>query len=117
MISFDPGKITQVVNNLISNAIKFSNPGTTINVNSFQTDTEIYISVQDQGQGIPKNELDKLFQPFSKLSVRSTAGERSTGLGLNIAKRIITGHQGRIWVESEVGKGSTFTFSLPLNKI
>lgn len=116
LISFDSGKITQVVNNLITNAVKFSASGTSITVSAFQTATEIYISVQDQGQGIPKNELDMLFKPFSKLSVKSTGGEKSTGLGLNIAKRIIIGHQGRIWVDSELGKGTTFTFSLPIIK-
>ena len=116
IIPFDDQKITQVLNNLISNAIKFSLPETTIIVSAFQTENEVYISVKDQGQGIPKAELDSLFKPFSRTSVRATAGEKSTGLGLNIAKRIIIGHQGRIWVESEVGAGTTFTFCLPINQ-
>jgi len=115
-IHFDPGKITQVLNNLISNAVKFSPVGSTVTVSAFQTDQEVYVSVKDQGQGIPRAELDNLFKPFSQTSVKSTAGEKSTGLGLNIAKRIIIGHQGRIWVESEVGSGTTFTFCLPVNK-
>jgi signal transduction histidine kinase len=73
------------------------------------------VSVRDQGQGIPAEELGKLFQPFGKTSVRSTAGEKGTGLGLAIARRIVEGHQGRIWVDSDVGKGSTFSFSLPVS--
>ena len=72
------------------------------------------VAVQDQGQGIPAADLSKLFKAFSKASVRGTAGEQSTGLGLAIVRRIVDGHGGRIWVDSEVGKGSTFYFTLPL---
>lgn len=114
-ISLDASKIEQVMNNLISNAIKFSHPHTTISIGAFNTGKEIMISVSDQGQGIPKNEIEKVFTPFSKLSVKGTAGEKSTGLGLSIAKRIIIGHQGRIWLESTVGAGTTFYFTLPLS--
>ena len=110
----DTNKIEQVLNNLISNAIKYSYSQTVITVNAFSTEAHVMISVEDQGQGIPKNELEKIFIPFSKISVQGTAGEKSTGLGLSIVKRIVTGHQGRIWVESEVGKGSTFHFTLPI---
>ncbi len=73
----------------------------------------VVVSVRDHGQGIPAEELDKLFKPFGKTTVRSTAGEKSTGLGLAICRKIVEGHGGRIWAESEVGKGSTFSFSLP----
>lgn len=113
IVWFDPVKIEQVLNNLISNAIKYSHNNTTVTVSAFGSGQHVVISVQDQGQGIPKEEIDKLFVPFAKISVRGTAGEKSTGLGLSIVKRIVTGHLGRIWVESEVGKGSTFYFSLP----
>jgi len=113
-IAIDPVKIEQVLNNLVSNAIKYSNPKTTTTVNAFSTGQHILISVKDEGLGIPENELQKVFAPFSKISPRGTAGERSTGLGLSIVKRIVTGHMGRIWVESEVGKGSVFSFTLPL---
>jgi signal transduction histidine kinase len=113
-IFIDPVKIEQVVNNLISNAIKYSLNNTTVTVSAFGSGQHVIISVQDQGQGIPKDEMDKLFIPFAKLSVKGTAGEKSTGLGLSIVKRIVTGHLGRIWVESEVGKGSTFHFTLPV---
>ena len=72
------------------------------------------VCVEDQGQGIPEQEIDKLFQYFGRTSVRSTGGERSTGLGLAIARKIVEGHGGRIWVESELGRGSRFSFTLPL---
>jgi signal transduction histidine kinase len=114
-MSVDPTKITQVLNNLISNAIKFSRPGTCITVRVERQGDEALLSVQDQGQGIPAGEFDKLFQPFSRTSVRSTAGEKDTGLGLAIVRRIVTGHGGRIWVDSEVGAGTTFHVALPLN--
>ena len=113
-IQIDTNKIEQVLNNLISNAIKYSHNQTVVAVNAFSTESHVMISVEDQGQGIPENELEKIFIPFSKISVQGTAGEKSTGLGLCIVKRIVTGHQGRIWVESEVGKGSTFHFTLPI---
>jgi signal transduction histidine kinase len=76
-------------------------------------DQDVVISVQDQGQGIPAQEVDNLFADFGKTSVRPTAGEKSTGLGLAIVKRIVELHGGRIWVESKVGVGSVFTFTLP----
>jgi signal transduction histidine kinase/CheY-like chemotaxis protein len=111
----DPARIHQVLNNLISNAVKYSQPQTTVYVNlSKPSEQEIIISVQDKGQGIPQHEIGKLFQPFSKASVRSTAGEESTGLGLVICKKIVEAHGGRVWLESEVGKGSTFYVSLPV---
>lgn len=110
----DPAKIEQVLNNLISNAGKFSAPNTTIEVRVDKSDTEVVISVRDEGQGIPADEINRLFIPFENLSVKSTAGEQSTGLGLAIVKRVVEGHKGRIWVQSEVGVGSTFSFSLPL---
>ena len=71
------------------------------------------ISIRDQGPGISEAEQVKLFQPFGRTSVRSTAGERSTGLGLAISRKIVEGHGGRIWVESQVGVGSMFLFTLP----
>jgi signal transduction histidine kinase len=115
-VELDVVKIDQVLNNLISNAIKYSHSNTAVTISAFSTQKEVLISVQDQGQGIPKEEIDKIFIPFSKISVRGTAGEKSTGLGLSIVKKIVIGHLGRIWVESEVGKGSTFYFTLPLKR-
>ena len=116
-VYFDNSKIEQVINNLLSNAIKFSKPGTLITVEAVRKDKEVVVSVIDQGQGIPEEELEKLFKPFSTTSVQSTAGEKSTGLGLSIVRNVILKHQGKVWVDSRVGKGSTFYFSLPLGHI
>ena len=113
VIVMDPHRIDQVMNNLITNAIKFSYPHTTITLRARVLDQDVSISVQDQGQGIPAQEVDTLFTEFGKTSVRSTAGEKSTGLGLAIAKRIVGLHGGRIWAESKVDVGSIFTFTLP----
>ncbi len=113
-LSVDAGKIEQVLNNLISNAIKFSSPGAQIDVRLARVGDEIVLSVRDQGPGIPAAELEKLFRPFQKTSVKSTSGEKSTGLGLAIARRIVEGHGGRISVESESGHGSIFSFSFPV---
>ncbi|MBF0430352.1 MAG: HAMP domain-containing histidine kinase [Fibrobacteria bacterium] len=110
----DNSKIEQVLNNLISNALKYSFPDTTVEVAITRQENKMVISVQDEGQGIPESELAKLFKPFQTTSVKSTAKEKSTGLGLLICKNIVKGHQGTIWVESEEGKGSKFCFSLPL---
>ncbi len=115
-IALDPIKIQQVLNNLISNAIKYSHNKTTVTVSAFSSGQHVIISVQDEGQGIPEDELQMVFTPFSKISVKGTDGEKSTGLGLSIVKRIVTGHLGRIWVESEAGKGSVFSFTLPLKE-
>ena len=114
-LTVDAPKIEQVLNNLISNAIKFSNPNTTVEVRAARGEREAVVAVRDEGQGIPADEIERLFIPFEKLSVKSTGGEESTGLGLAIAKRIVEGHGGKVWVQSEVGTGSTFSFSLPFN--
>ncbi|MCP4150277.1 MAG: response regulator [bacterium] len=113
-IMLDAHKIKQVMNNLITNAIKFSHSNTTIEVHLKLEDQNLLFFVRDQGQGIPKEELEILFTPFQKTSVKSTAGEKSTGLGLAIVKKIVMGHKGKIWVESEIDKGSTFYVSIPL---
>jgi signal transduction histidine kinase len=112
----DTPKIENVLNNLLQNAIKFSHPRTVVTVGLKRTDRAAEISVHDEGLGIPAAEMDRLFKPFEKMSVRSTGGEPSTGLGLAIAKRIVVGHQGVIWAESEPGAGSTFYVQLPLQQ-
>jgi len=112
--TIDPVKIEQVLTNLITNAIKFSPPDTTVTVRLSEQDEAAVIAVQDEGPGIPAHEHAKLFQPFQQTSVRSTAGEEGSGLGLAIVRKIVEGHRGRIRLDSEVGKGSTFSVSLPL---
>ncbi len=112
----DGPKLEQVINNLLTNAIKFSQEGTEVHVRVAPHDGEVVLAVEDHGPGIPSEDLDKLFQPFEKTSVKTTAGERSTGLGLSISRRIVEGHHGRLWVESRVGRGSTFYVALPVEK-
>ena len=112
---FDAARIEQVVSNLIDNAVKFSFKGSVIEIQYQYDEKELVCSVRDHGPGIPENELNRLFKPFSTTSVKPTGNERSTGLGLAIARSIIEKHTGRIWVESELGKGSTFSFSLPVH--
>ncbi|HEV2844430.1 MAG TPA: HAMP domain-containing sensor histidine kinase [Thermoanaerobaculia bacterium] len=109
----DPVKLEQVFNNLIGNAVKFSPPGSTVDVRVTVGADAVTLSVEDRGPGVPPDELDKLFRPFERTRVRSTAGEKGTGLGLAIVKRIVEGHRGEIRVESEGGRGSTFHVSLP----
>ena len=115
-IEFDKDKIGQVLNNLISNAIKFSYSDTKITVKLCIEEDYVLTSVIDQGQGIPEEELPNIFKEFHKSSVRATADEKSTGLGLAITKKVVEGHGGRGGVESEVGKGSTFYFTLPVER-
>ncbi|MBN2807476.1 MAG: hybrid sensor histidine kinase/response regulator, partial [Prolixibacteraceae bacterium] len=111
-LRFDKNKIQQVLSNLISNAIKYSGPGTVITIDISKNDNSVITKISDQGQGIPADELPAVFHPFQTTSVKATANEKSTGLGLAIVKKIIEAHQGTIWVESEVGKGSTFYFTI-----
>lgn len=114
-INVDKSKINQVLNNLINNAIKFSFPNHTIHITLASNKTEVNISIRDQGQGIPFDELKTVFEPFTTTSTKSTNNERSTGLGLSIVSNIIKAHDGRIWVESTLGVGSTFHIILPIN--
>jgi signal transduction histidine kinase/ActR/RegA family two-component response regulator len=113
-IALDRGKIEQVLNNLIGNSVKFSRRGSVVQVRVTSSDAFVTVAVSDQGQGIPSSDLPGLFKAFGRVSVRSTEGEQSTGLGLAIVRNIVEGHGGRIGVESEVGKGSTFSFTLPV---
>jgi two-component system, OmpR family, phosphate regulon sensor histidine kinase PhoR len=112
-VTADEGKIVQVLNNLLSNAIKYSPNGGTITIEALEEDQGIRISVSDQGLGIPKDALPKMFQRFYRVEGSHTAGIKGTGLGLYLIKHLIDGHGGKIWVESEFGKGSTFSVWLP----
>ena len=110
---FDKNKIQQVLNNLLGNAIKYSHPKTKIVIDISETVDQVVTKIIDQGQGIPNEELIRLFHPFQTTSVKATASEKSTGLGLAIVKKIIEAHNGTVSVESEVGKGSVFRFTFP----
>ncbi|MCA9794706.1 MAG: hybrid sensor histidine kinase/response regulator [Candidatus Eremiobacteraeota bacterium] len=112
-IRVDPGKMQQVFENLLSNAVKFSHSNTTVTARMRAESEQLLVEVADQGPGIPPDEVDRLFEPFSRTSVRATAGEKSTGLGLAIVKRIVEGHGGKIEVDSRLGEGTTFTVWLP----
>lgn len=111
----DKNMISTVLRNLISNAIKFSPKGNMIAINSDQKETMIHITVSDNGTGIDKKTLDNLFSSDTLLSNPGTAGEKGTGLGLVLVKEFVEMNNGKVTVESEVGKGSHFTISLPTN--
>jgi two-component system cell cycle sensor histidine kinase/response regulator CckA len=113
MIEADNPKLEQVLTNLVTNAIKYSPAHSQAEVQMERLESEIMLTVKDQGPGIPHLEQAKLFQPFGQTSVKPTAGEKSTGLGLAIARRIVEGHQGKIGLISQPGQGSTFWFRLP----
>jgi signal transduction histidine kinase len=111
----DSAKIEQVLNNLITNAIKFSDPGSRIAVTLGAGD-EVTIAVKDHGPGMSADEVEKIFRPFHRGHAVGTRGEKGTGLGLVIVKRIVEGHGGSIRVESAPGAGSTFLVSLPAGR-
>lgn len=114
-ISADSHKLQQVMENLLSNAVKYSQSDTVVRARlSTDSEGQLRWDVQDQGQGIPADELGKVFEPFQKTSTRATAGEKSTGLGLAIARKIVEGHGGDIRVQSQQGQGSCFTVTLPV---
>lgn len=112
----DFDQMVRVVTNLLSNAIKYSPEGSEIRVRSYldpRSAAVIVTEVQDQGIGIPENEIGKLFTKFYRVTTRQGRGRPGSGLGLAICKAIVEAHGGRIWVQSQPGKGSTFYFSLP----
>ena len=113
-IIFDPEKIFEVVDNLISNAIKYSKSETVVQVRSYFNDKKVFVEVIDSGIGIAPEDMSKIFIKGAKLSSKPTGGEESSGLGLWIVKNIIDDHKGKIWVTSKQGIGSTFTFELPI---
>jgi signal transduction histidine kinase len=112
-ITADRDKLMRVLNNLIINAIKFSPDEETIYVQMNRENHGTTISVKDHGLGIPKDQAEKLFDPFTPFTRTGTAGEQPFGLGLYISKQIVEAHQGRIWFESEEGKGTRFFIFLP----
>jgi two-component system, OmpR family, sensor kinase len=109
----DSAKIEQVLGNLISNAIKFSEPGNGVVIRLERAEENFLISVKDDGAGMAPEQQSRLFQPFQQ-GQTGTGGEKSTGLGLVIVKHIVEGHGGQIWFESELGQGTTFFVSIPL---
>jgi PAS domain S-box-containing protein len=109
----DEDKVDQVLTNLVNNAIKYSPKGGEIKVKAWEEGAAIHCYVSDQGMGIPKDHLPKVFDRFHRVDTRDTRKVGGTGIGLFLVKHLIEAHGGRIWVESEVGVGSTFHFTLP----
>jgi signal transduction histidine kinase len=109
----DKEMIATVIRNLISNAIKFTKQGGIITVSIEQKEDGLIVAVEDNGIGIRKENIDKLFRIDESTSTVGTQNEKGTGLGLMLCKEFIAKHGGKIWVESELGKGSIFAFSIP----
>jgi PAS domain S-box-containing protein len=114
-VNLDAKRIRQVLDNLINNAIKYSPPGTKITITAKKADNEVLISINDQGSGIPPEELTNIFDRMYRIEQRLYSGVDGLGLGLYICRRLIEAHGGHIWVESELGQGSTVFFTLPLD--
>jgi len=113
LVLVDPDRIRQVLDNLVSNAIKYTHPGGAVTLECEIQPNLVVTHVRDTGQGLRPNDLELVFRNFRSLSASPTGGESSTGLGLAIAKGIVEVHGGEIWVESRFGVGSCFSFSLP----
>lgn len=114
---FDAQRIEQVLNNFLSNAFKFSESGSTVTIAVRKLDGEVEFRVTDQGMGIRPDEITRIFNEFQRTSNKPTGSESSTGLGLSIARNLVELHDGRIGVQSDVGKGSSFYFTLPTNEL
>ncbi len=116
----DPDRIIQTLTNLLSNAIKFSSPGSTVWLRaelvaeSAVRPAHLLFTVKDQGRGIPADKLDSIFERFQQVDSSDSRNHEGTGLGLSICRSIVQQHDGQIWVESSLGQGSTFFFSLPI---
>lgn len=113
-VECDAQKIDEVIDNLISNAIKFTPPGGSVLIKAEQEGSAIKVSISDNGLGLSEYDIKEAFKKGSKLTAKPTAGESSTGLGLWIVKKLIEAHKGTVWIKSAIGKGSTFSFRLPL---
>lgn len=115
-IEIDTDKMTQVIENILNNAIKYSPDGGKITISMKTTDSQLIVSISDEGLGIPKKDLPLVFDRFYRVDKARSREQGGTGLGLSIAKEIIKLHDGFIWAKSEYGKGSTFTIVLPYDR-
>lgn len=116
IIQADPFWLRECIDNLISNALKYSPSGTQIHVRTLHKDHEVWFEVQDSGPGIAEEDREKIFEPYKRLDHNTTGGESSTGLGLSIVKRVMDQHLARIEVDSEIGVGSTFRLIFQLDE-
>ncbi len=114
MVNADPRRVRQVLDNILDNAMKYSDNGATITVRADESGPDMVISVSDEGIGIPENLKERVFERMYRIEEKGTTRFRGAGLGLAICKGIIEAHGGRIWVVSEEGRGSVFSFSIPL---
>ena len=115
-VEIDTDKMTQVIDNIMNNAIKYSPDGGKITVGMKTTEDQLIISISDEGLGIPKKDLPKIFDRFYRVDKARSRAQGGTGLGLAIAKEIIKQHHGFIWAKSEYEVGSTFIIVLPYDK-
>ena len=116
VIEMDSAKIEQAVTNLVSNAIEHSYPEAKVIITLLTEEGYLKFSVQDYGPGIPADEMSRLFKPYEKTSVKKIGGEKSTGLGMLITRKIVEGHNGSIEVNSKLGEGTTISFMFPLDR-
>jgi PAS domain S-box-containing protein len=116
LVNADPLRIERILYNLMENAAKYSPPGTQIKISARVEPERVVIAVSDQGRGLSRNEQEKLFSPFQRLERTIHDGVKGVGLGLVVCRRLVEAHGGEIWVESKLGKGSTFFFALPYKK-
>jgi signal transduction histidine kinase len=114
LVEADPRKVKQILFNLLSNAVKFTPDGGRVDVTAARANGDIAVTVKDTGIGISPEDQDRIFEQFQQARRQTERSREGTGLGLSLAKRFVELHGGRIWVESEPGKGSTFTFTLPV---
>jgi len=113
LIDGDPRRLEQVLDNLISNAVKYSPQGGTVQITGSMTPAEALIAVKDNGVGIPWGEQERIFERFYRVEGPETRAVAGTGLGLYLSRAIVQAHGGRIWVESTPGQGATFFVALP----
>jgi signal transduction histidine kinase len=112
----DEQQISWVITNLVTNALKYTNSGGTVTIRAREDGGAVRIDVEDTGQGIARADLDRIFDKFVQIKHATDATPGSVGLGLAIAKEIVELYGGRIWAESELGRGSVFTFCIPLEQ-
>ena len=118
MVYADKDMVATVIRNLISNAIKFSFKKSSILVSlKTESDATVKVSISDKGVGIDKTKLASIFNAEYTFSEKGTEGEKGTGLGLKLCKEFVEKNNGKIWVESEKGKGSVFSFNIPLSPV
>ena len=117
IVSIDEERIVQVIDNLLNNAIKFGRPAGEIALRLIDLENQARVEVRDSGIGIPEDKIERIFQRFYQVDGGTTRRYGGVGLGLALCKEIVEAHGGKIWVESELGKGSHFIFVLPKAKV